>query len=241
MSRDITDFHNHELQYLLALFLTKPDLYKDHRTERDKQGYLFRRFRVFASDYYHLETDPDAAIYFSSMRKEMAGEANVCGGAGNISHSCAKWFKDRYKQQESSRETTIDRFAKKYGLKLDNGDPRLFLGITEIWNKLDRATEIVATSKWSDALDRSYCDDTLTEPISAKVDKLLIPLAIRNRVIQKHLNASRRKFDNIFRRKTIPVDFEEEEGEMETAITLPPPPLEPIRPIVIPPEMLEDW
>lgn len=190
----ISYFYDHEVQSLVALFLTKPELYKDHLSERDKQGYFFDRFRAFAKDYYHFDKDLDIAVYFSSLRKESAGEFNACGGAGKMSNSTKKYFKDRCKSVESNRQERIDSFAKKYRVDFEKADPRQFVGVSEIWNRLDSAIEIVASSKWSDIASRAYTDPDLLEPIPKNLDKLLVPLEFRNRVVQKHRNAQRTSF-----------------------------------------------
>ena len=187
----ITDFINHELQLIMALFLTKPELYCDHKSTRDKQGYFFAKFQTFASNYYHYDEHSDAFVYFTSTRKELAGEFNACGGGGKISHSAAKQFKSKYKAIESTREKRIDAFAKKYCVAFNQcgqEDPRLFLGVKEIWNKLDSAEELVAKSEWAHVASASYSDDTFATPIPANLDKRLVPFNIRNRAVQKHRN-----------------------------------------------------
>jgi hypothetical protein len=187
---DISVFHNHEAQYIIALFLTKPELYKEISTckEKDRQDYFFYCFRKFAEDYYNFTEDE--SVYFMSVKKEAAGEANICGGGGGSrSGSSARHFKDRYKKTEQEREKRIDNFAKKYRVSFAKGnDPRLFVGVTEIWNKLDNAMEIVAASKWANAPKFAYSDASFESPIPEKVDKNLVPFAIRNKTLQKIRN-----------------------------------------------------
>jgi hypothetical protein len=80
-------------------------------------------------------------------------------------------------------------------VKLEPGnDARLFLGITEIWNHLDRAIDIVNASPYHDVLSRAYSDATLSSPIPETIDedKTLIPLSIRLRVLQKFRNSKRK-------------------------------------------------
>lgn len=187
MTSPIAPFYGHEVQWIVALFITKPDLYKDYAEVKDRQGYFFDRFRKFAADYYHFSEDE--GIYFASTRKDSAGEANICGGAGKSSAASSRYFKSRYRAVEESREKQVDRFAKKYGVSFEPGkDVRMFVGVTEIWNKLDRALDIIAVSKWSDVRERSYDDASFETPLPAKLDKLLVPFAIRNRALQKHRN-----------------------------------------------------
>jgi len=184
---NISVFYNHEVQSILALFLTKPALYKDYNTVRDRQGYFFDRFRRFAADYYHFSGDEN--VYFMSTRKEAAGEANICGGSGKMSGSSSRYFKNKYHQIEDLRNTQIDQFARKYGLTFTAGkDMRLFVGVTEIWNKLDNASNIVAASQWADVVEKSYDDVTFVTPIPLNLEKNLVPFPIRNRAMQKRRN-----------------------------------------------------
>ena len=197
----LTDFNDHELQSIMALFLTNPELYYDHKSQTDKQGYFFYKFQKFAADYYHFENNPDASVYFMSMRKERAGEFDACGGAGRMSNSVARYFKSRHAAGETARVKIIDDFSKKYRVTFNQKgveDPRLFVGVTEIWNKLDHAEEIVAKSKWADVRSKSYCDATFTCPFSDKLDKHLVPFSIRNRALQKHKNAQIAKSNQIY-------------------------------------------
>jgi hypothetical protein len=231
---DISVFHNHEAQYILALFLTNPELYNEHSTykEKDRQDYFFYCFRKFAAKYYNFADDE--SVYFMSVRKEAAGEANICGGSR--SGSSARYFKDRYKKAEQEREKLIDNFAKKYKVSfVTSNDPRLFLGVTEIWNKLDNALAIVAASKWSDALDLAYSDESFETPIPAKVEKVLVPLSIRNKTMQKIRN--RRIVGSIMTARKIDEDEEEED-----TIAAVPPPIINRTIVLIPTEMYdEDW
>jgi hypothetical protein len=184
-------FFESEVQSVLALFLTKPELYKNYATERDRQGYFFGRFRKFAEKYYHFSGDE--SVYFGSVRKEVAGEANICGGSGKMSGASSRYFKGKYKAIEESREKQIDEFAKKYGISFEAGkDPRLYLGVTEIWNKLARSAEIVAASNWADVTSMAYDDATFEMTISKQIQKQLVPFEIRNRVMQKVRNLNRK-------------------------------------------------
>jgi hypothetical protein len=223
---DIAVFYNHEAQAIFALFLSNPDLYKDYSKQRNRQDYLFYAFRKFAADYYHFSEDE--SVYFSSTRKEAAGEANICGGGGSGGGSRGRYLKNRYHAAEQTRETHIDAFAKKYGVSFEKGrDPRLFLGVTEIWNHLDRAMEIIAASKWSNVVERSYSDASFSTPIPAKLDKLLVPFAIRNRAMQKYRNAQRTP--------DIVMSSADESEEPETQIS------KTGIVVVLPPEIDEDW
>jgi hypothetical protein len=208
MTTPITFFYNNEVQWILALFITKPDLYKEHREVRDRQGYFFDKFRKFAADYHHFTEDE--SVYFGSTRKEAAGETNICGGAGKSTAASSRYFKNRYRAIEESREQKIDRFAKRYGVSFEPGeDVRLFIGVTEIWNKLEHGLDILAASKWCDLGERSYDDASFEAPIPSKLEKILVPFAIRNRALQKHRNMTAGPIGSTHRK--IDVDREEME------------------------------
>ena len=223
----LSAFHNHELQDIMTIFLLKPALYAEHHLQKDKQGYFFSRFRRFADDYYHFDSEKelDTCIYFSSMLKECAGEMNACGGAGKISNSAKKEFKSRHHDMETGRVKWIDYFQEKYRAGLATSkdaptDERLFLGVTEIWNKLDHAAEIIAASKWANIASKSYDDLDVQTPIPSELEKHLIPHSIRNRVWQKMLNSKRTKV-NLFRRTAVPDDFVLEEEDTDSSCNEP--------------------
>ena len=243
---DITTFHDHELQWLVALFCTNSELYKDHKTHRYKQDYFFAMLRKFLEKYYKLSGDE--SVYFNTVRKEAAGEANICGGAGHMSGASSRYFKGKYKAIEESREKRIDDFAKKYGVSFDPSkpDPRLFLGVTEIWNKLDRVLEIVAGSKWADVRERSYDDETFVTPFPKNLEKELVPLEIRNRAMQK-FRASKSSSRPIVARKPC-TEIDEEELEylaakiMESASPVVPfPKIENAKIFVVPEGLDDEW
>jgi len=241
----LAPFHNHELQDIMALFLLNPALYSDYKTTRDKQGYFFSTFRSFADNYYHFsETkDLDLRIYFMSQAKERAGEANICGGSGRISNAAKKEFKSKYHGAETNRAEMIDYFQAKYRVAKDpsNRDVRLFLGVTEIWNKLDQAAEIIASSRWADVLSRSYSDETCTNPIPNGLEKHLIPHAIRNRVWQKHLNSKRTCVNSYFAKPRKDEEDEEEYAFSNESKSSPPLPATAKFLVTIPSGADDDW
>ena len=236
---NIATFHDHEAQWLVALFCTKPKLYEDHKSHRYRQDYFFARFRKFAEDYYNFSGDE--SIYFNTVRKEAAGEANICGGGGRMSGASSRYFKGRYKAIEETREKQIDGFAKKYSVSFDPSkpDPRLFLGVTEIWNKLDRIEDILAASEWADVKDMSYDDQSFVTPFPNKLKKELIPDKMRNKTMQK-FRASRLKstIQVPSRRK----DVDEEELEyIATKGVIPLPSLSNVKIFVMPEGLDDDW
>lgn len=242
---NIATFHDHEVQWLIALFCIKSELYKDHQKYRYKQDYFFAMFRKFAANYYNFSGDE--SVYFDTVRKEEAGEANICGGGGKMSGASSRYFKGRYKAIEESRETRIDDFAKKYGVSFDTSktDPRLFLGVTEIWNKLDRVLEIVAGSKWADVREMSYDDASFVTPLPKNLEKELVPHEIRNRAMQK-FRASKLSSRPIVARKPRP-EIDEEELEfiaakkMESASPVVPFPMGDAKLFVVPEGLDDDW
>ena len=224
---EIEIFHNHEVQGLVALFCTT-QLFKDHKNYKYPQDYFFKEFRKFAAKYYRFSGDDN--VYFDTVRKEAAGEANICGGSGKMTGSAARYFKNRYKTTEESHEQKIDEFAKKYGISfIPTKDVRLFIGVTEIWNKLDRIDDILAASKWADIRERSYDDETFTAPLPKKMEKGLVPLCIRNKAVQKYTNL--RSSYTSLRQTNIDEDEDEEEPEKIRAPTI----------IVIPAFDDDDW
>jgi len=205
---DIAAFNDHEVQWLVALFCTKSELYSDYKTQKYKQDYFFARFRRFAAKYHNFSGDE--SVYFDTVRKEVAGEANICGGAGKLSGASSRYFKNRYRGIEETREKTIDEFTKRYGVSFEPSkpDPRQFLGVTEIWNKLDKIEEILAASKWADVRERSYDDESFATPFPAKLEKELVPHEIRNKTMQKY-RASRSKPRQIVPSRRTDIDEEE--------------------------------
>jgi hypothetical protein len=222
-------FHTHYLQSIMALFLMTPELYKDHAKHRDVQGYFFSAFLNFAEQYYNFSEDAEEYVYFGSVYRERAGETNIAGSGSN---SYKNYFKRKYHEAGARRTAKINDFSRKYKISLEQGkDERLFLGVREIWDKLDRATDIVRQSPYSDVAERSYSDPTLTASFPEDLNKYFVPLTIRNRVWMKYENARRRRV-----RPVVPVPEEEEPKKEEQSK----PPVSAI--MFVPPEGLdEDW
>ena len=213
---NISSFYDHEIQSIIALFLTNPALYKEHKSNRDRQGYFFYQFRLFANDYYHFSVDEN--VYFASTIKEAPGEANICGGGG----SSSRFLKARHHQKQESISNQIDKFAKKYGVSFELGkDPRLFLGVREIWNKLDQANEIIAASKWANIAEISYDDASFEKPIPMKLEKHLIPFPIRNRALQKLKNMKMNAHVTTHNNTNTNQTGEEEDEEQPNAVEKP--------------------
>jgi len=181
----LSRFESHDLQILLALFLTKPELYADYKSQRNLQDYFFTNFLKFVKPYFQ-SADPDTYIYFGSVLVSDLGSMSVCGGMGKISGASKSYFKSRVFADLDSRKRQIEEFKRKYRVNFDKSDPRIYLGETEIWKKLDRAAEIVANSAWPNVSQMAYSDYTFATHIPDLMDKRLVPIEIRNKVCQKH-------------------------------------------------------
>lgn len=216
---DIAAFHDHEVQWLIALFCTKRELYKDYQKNRYKQDYFFGKFRYFAAKYYNFSGDE--SVYFNTVRKEAAGEANMCGGGDIRSGASARYFKNRYRGIEESREKQIDEFSKKYGVSFEPSkpDPRRFLGVADIWNKLDMVDEILAASKWAYVREMSYDDEHFATPFPPKLEKELVPFVIRNKTMQKYRASQCKLTTKITFRQT---DIDEYESEPSVSLSVVP-------------------
>jgi len=239
----LSEFHDHPFQEIMALFLMQQNMCKDAEQYPNKKQYFFEEFYKFLKQYYNLDHYQDATMYFaSSLSKDKKGAFNAAGGCGRISHASKKEFISKYRRIESAREDAIDEFAAKYCATFDvagQEDPRLFVGVKEVWRKLDNAGEIVAASKWSTVASRSYNDETFQAPIPKDLDKSLVPLSIRTKVTQLHQKQMRSARPPI-RRRQIDPDEEEEiynqitsEAKISTTAT-------PAFTFVPPPEM-DDW
>ena len=206
----LTRFQSHDLQIVLALFLTKPELYADYKSQRNLQDYFFTNFLKFAKAYLQ-STDPETYVYFGSVAVAASGSVSVCAGMGKISGASKSYFKSRAAAGAESRQNMIDGFERKYHIHFEKSDPRTYLGETEIWKKLDRAAEIVAKSAWPNVAQMEYSDCTFTAPIPDLMDKRLVPIEIRNKVCQKH-RAKTQVSTTIYR---APVDFSKQDEAEE--------------------------
>ena len=184
---DIAWLNHNGIQKQFALFVSKPELYDrmDEVPEADKQDYMFHCFKKMLSKYYQFNVDKqyDELAYFGSLSQDKAGSANLCGGGDNKSRSGRGQIIGGYKASQAGRKVKMDYLAKKYGLSFKDGDSRLFLGHTEPWKKLSPA--LLEKEGWGWVSDQCYSDETFQTPFPAKLDGDLIPLDIRNKVLQK--------------------------------------------------------
>jgi len=184
---DVAFLARHELQKLFALFVSKPELYKDIEdlAESDKQDYMFHNFHMFIRYYYNLnlEKQYDESVYFASLFMDKAGSVNVCGGGGSISNSGRRQFIGGYKAGQAARKANIEYLTKKYGLVFKTVDPRTFIGHQEPWKNLSPA--LLEKEGWGWVAQQGYTDETFAAPFPEKMDGDLVPLAIRNKALQK--------------------------------------------------------
>ena len=184
---DIAWLNHNAIQKQFALFVSKPELYAGihELPETDKQDYMFYGFLKMLQKYYHWNVDKqyDELAYFGSLSKDKAGSVNVCGGGDNKSRSSQKQRISGYKSAQADRSAKMDYLAKKYGLSFKDADPRLFLGHTEPWKKLSPA--LLEKEGWGWVAEQCYSDETFQTPFPAKIDGDLVPLDIRNKVLQK--------------------------------------------------------
>jgi len=214
---EVSRFHHHELQKHFALFVSQPELYRDISavSDAEKQEYMFSQFHLFLQKYYQFnyETQYDELAYFGSLSQDKAGFANICGGAGKASGSFRKEFLDKYRAGQKYKRVKIDYLSKKYRLTFGaNSDPRLFLGHTEPWTRL--TPELLKKEGWEWVSAQSYTDATFATPFPEIVDGDLVPLAIRNKVLQKwraHRNALVEQ--KLKQNRALRADDEEEEDE----------------------------
>lgn len=216
-------FQNSKFQKLFALFVSKPELYQDiHIMDNtDKQDYMFYRFSKFYDKYIDLNItkipDFDLFAYFTSLHVDKAGAVNICGGGDKLTNTRAgrKEKLDNYKESINEKKQKIKYLSEKYRLVFNNlsSDPRLFIGHQEPW--LNLGVHLLEKEGFQWIIERSYTDETFELPIPENLDKDLVPLSIRNKVLQKlkKIQSDRIQFLNIKSKKSIDEDNEEEEKE----------------------------
>ena len=123
----LAHFQHHDMQVILALFLTKPELYADYKKESNLQDYFFRKFHQFSQKYYNA-SDQDVYVYFGSISVSAAGSVSACAGMGKISGSSKSYFKKRIETANNDWQKRVNDFERKYKVNLSKSDPRTFLG-----------------------------------------------------------------------------------------------------------------
>lgn len=195
----IAAFYDHSLQSIMAVFIEKhPHLGTElaSRPVYDRQDYFFYRFHKFVDTYVNMSLDD--GIYFGSTTKDKAGTQ---GGGVRV----GKYFTDKDKRQQSNHAGKIKYFEHKFKSCISGDkDERLFLGVSQIWNRIGAERDAIL-APYMDAIASAYDDDSFSTPIPHKLNRYLVPLKLRNKVVQKWTN----------RRRIVPVytAFEEQEEE----------------------------
>jgi hypothetical protein len=191
VSYNICDFQSHYMQSLIALFMDKKyaDLLSRIKNAPKfcREDIFFDEFTRFISKYVKYETLPiDVVIYFRSSSEQKPGTQLGVGGTGNKSNSYAKSFKTANVRSNQCNKAMTEYFETKYRAHIrDDKDERRFLGEKHIWDKV-AMEEYVMPAIWREVVETGYDDETLTKPIPYSLDKNLVPLDIRNRVVQKY-------------------------------------------------------
>lgn len=184
---DKSVFDTSIMQVYVALFLSKPELYASvHRLPiYAKQEEFFKLFRKFVLKYYTFdvrdERDIEWMIYFGSLQVDKAGSANICGGSGGgRSNSGKKGMLDNYKSGQEMTKKMIAYLGDKYKMTADD---REFIGHKQIW--LDPSPALLEKAGMEWVAQEGYDDETFVAEFPVKLDKCLVPLAIRNKAVQK--------------------------------------------------------
>jgi hypothetical protein len=186
VKHDVTKLHSHECQKYMALFLADPNNYAGckSQTHHDAQNYFFRKFRLFLEKYYTLTSKSvefDANVYFNTQHISVAGSMYVAGK--DRSNGGRKQLLDQFAQGQKQTKANVDYMKEKYGIQLANkGDERLFLGHREPW--WNPSPELLKKEGWEWVTAQLYCDETMATPLPEILDSQLIPLKIRNKVVQ---------------------------------------------------------
>lgn len=211
-------FKTHVMQTYLALFMSKPELYLTEMTatpvalKQEKFFYLFMKMiKNYVNFNYEKEDDYETLSYFGSLQIDKAGSVNVAGGGGSRSNSGTKYLIGQYKMGQEANKKRVEYLTKKYGIKINNMvDEREFLGYKEIWNI---ASPELVTAEWKDQLEKGYDDMTLESMIPRRLNSALVPLVIRNKVVQKWQKADKDEMERLMEEAKKRQRLEEEEEE----------------------------
>ena len=168
-------FSNDIMQKYMALFISKPELYPDicKLPEHHREDYFFSKFFWFTQKYVNMniEKNYDSHCYFGSLYIGTAGSSNLSGNK-----DAAKQFK----QGNDALKERIKYLSDKYRI---TPDMREFIGHTKIW--MNPSPELLKLGGWEWVSAREYTDETFTAEMPEHLDSDLIPLAIRNKTLQK--------------------------------------------------------
>jgi hypothetical protein len=216
-------FTQHKMQKYIALFLSKPELYEDVLTypnEYKEIRFMFI-FRNFAEKYINIdyEKNVDISYYFMSLNIDKKGSMDICGGA-KMSNTGRKQFLKEYSEGQEANMKIRKYLSEKYKLNFNPAlpDPRIFIGHHEIW--INPSPELLKLEGWDTIIYNSYDDPDFKNPFPEELDGDLIPLAIRNKSLQKWKNEKRRKYEiEDYKRRQLAIskhrDDEEEDEDKE--------------------------
>ena len=217
-----TFFTENKFQKYIALFLSNPSNYSDiyGYSKELKEPMFMSKFIRFLENYIVIDYEKnfDSFIYFNSLNVDKKGSINICGGGGKMSNSAKKQFKDEYSKGQMINEKLRKYLSDKYKIDFSNEshDPRLFIGHHNIWN--NPSPELLKLENWTWVVNKSYDDVELIKPFPDELDPDLIPLTIRNKVLQKFENEKRKKYEmklfkmeRLAKQKIDEIDKEEEE------------------------------
>jgi hypothetical protein len=183
-------FKDSIIQTYIALFISKPDLYKDiyslHETE--KQSYFFKKFRLFLLKYYlfNIEKEFDLMTYFGDLQINKKGSVSVCGG-GDASKNSRKNALKSFNNSCQNTSKNIEYLYSKYKININSEiDEREFIGIREIWK--NPSPKLLQENGWEWVLEQDYDDITFSAHLPDILNKYLVPLDIRNKAYQKWKN-----------------------------------------------------
>jgi len=193
---DINEFQSHYLQSLMAVFVAKKqsELVSQlkHVPKFYREDLFFDEFNRFIGKYVNMETlATDLKIYFRSSAEQKPGTQIGAGGTGNRSGSYASSFRAANRASQDYNRASTAYFEEKYRASIrGEKDERRFLDEIHIWDKIAEDKYTMPT-KWLKIVNMSYDDATFVAKLPESIDKQLVPLAIRNKVLQTHKNASR--------------------------------------------------
>jgi hypothetical protein len=177
------------MQQYMALFLSKPHLYSEvHSVALScKQDVFFEKFSRFLSKYIEPsvanpndELRFDTDYYFSDLSEYKVNTMNISGGEKR-SGSERRNMISAHTSIADKRKQVTDYLQRKYGWNLKESDPRLFLGHTKPW--LNPSPELLELQDYNSVISCAYDDENMSVPLPEKLEKHLIPLKIRNKVL----------------------------------------------------------
>jgi hypothetical protein len=167
------------MQAYMALFLATP---RFHQAVADAAPHtrmfeFFSRFTQWVLNYY-TPTQEEFLFFCVPHIAKAAGSEFTFGG----SHKETAHSKAARKSREENIEKWTQHFKKLYGINVGLDDMRVFAGCVKPWNNL---RSFVMPECHAEVLTTSYDDASLETPLPAKLNADLVPMAIRNRVLQK--------------------------------------------------------